>query len=75
MHPSCFVAVWLSEYGVCDGQVMHCAHSEEEKTIAVAFAYAVFAYDSIPGPMVSSHPCVEVTKNDELVLFWHSSSS
>ena len=45
---------------------------EEKEALAVALACPMLSQHTFPGAAVTTHSCVEVTKNDELVRSWNS---
>ena len=74
MHPGCLVLGREVEDSVGDKEVMLGAGLEEQEAVAVALACPMLAQHTFPGAAVTSHSCVEVTKNDdhELVRSWNS---
>ena len=72
MHPGCLVPGREAEDSVGDQEVMLGTGLEEQEAVAVALACPMLAQHTFPGAAVTSHSCVEVTKNDELVRSWNS---
>ena len=72
VYPGCLVPGTEAKDGVGDQEVMLGTGLEEQEAVAVALACPMLAQHTFPGAAVTSHSCVEVTKNDELVRSWNS---
>ena len=74
MRPGALVDIFHLKRRVSDEKLILGAKCEESVTVGVQIAQAVAAHDIRPGEGVSAHPCIKVTKDEDLVRTPHTAN-
>lgn len=69
VHPGSLVFISHLKQSVGNAEAMFCTLAEEEQAIVIDLAYFVSAANAFPAVVVSSYFDIEISKDDEFVIW------